>query len=143
MRKFWRGVHRYCGLGLACFLFVNALSGSIIAFEHELDVWLNPTLFHAPRGGVALDPDRLISAIEHQDPRLRVALLPLDARSGESIEVQVAPRHDLASGRTQLRFDLLLLYPVTGHILGNLHWGAVLFARVHLLPLLNQLIPTS
>src|SRR3546814_2358493 len=96
MRKFWRGVHRYCGLGLACFLFVNELSGSIIAFEHELDVWLNPTLFHAPRGGVALDPDRLISAIEHQDPRLRVALLPLDARPGESIEVQVAPRHDLA-----------------------------------------------
>ncbi|TAM10550.1 MAG: hypothetical protein EPN72_08740 [Nevskiaceae bacterium] len=139
MRRFWRNVHRCCGLGLACFLFVNALSGSVIAFEHELDVWLNPTLFRTPGRGAALEPDRLISVIERQDPRLRVALLPLDARPGESIEVQVERRHDLADGQTKLGFDRLFVDPATGHILGKRQWGEVRFDRVHLLPMMNRL----
>src|SRR3546814_18386679 len=58
---------------------------------------------------------------------------------GESIEVQVAPRHDLASGRTKLGFDRLFVDPVTVHILGKRQWGEVRFDRVHLLPMINRL----
>ena len=77
-RKVWVGIHRYVGLTLLVLLLVNAVTGSVLAFQHELDRWLNPGLFTAPQQDAALPPDALIARVEAADPRLRVTLLPLD-----------------------------------------------------------------
>ena len=46
-------LHRWFGLAVALFLFVSGLTGAVISWDHELDAWLNPQLFHAASGADA------------------------------------------------------------------------------------------
>src|SRR5690349_3306624 len=109
-RKAWVEVHRYLGLTMLLLLLVNAVTGSVLAFQHELDRWLNPQLFTPPRQGVALPPDVLIARVEAANPRLRVALLPLDTRPGDAVELTVAARRPPAEGASaSLAFNRLFV----------------------------------
>lgn len=49
-------LHRYLGLATALFLALAGLTGSLLAFQHEIDEWLNPTFYHAPAQGPLLSP---------------------------------------------------------------------------------------
>ncbi|TKB72386.1 MAG: hypothetical protein E8D46_14345 [Nitrospira sp.] len=40
-RRFWVLIHRYAGLFMAFFLIVAGFTGSILAFDGELNGWLN------------------------------------------------------------------------------------------------------
>lgn len=139
-RKAWAGVHRYVGLTLLVLLLVNAVTGSVLAFQHELDRWLNPALFTASRQGAALPPDALIARVEAADPRLRVTLLPLDTRPGDAIELRVAARpHAAAGAQPPLDFDRLFVDRATGTVLGQRKWGAFRMDRPHFMGWMNQL----
>ena len=139
-RKAWAGVHRYVGLTLLVLLLVNAVTGSVLAFQHELDRWLNPGLFTASRQGAALPPDALIARVEAADPRLRVTLLPLDTRPGDAIELRVAARpHAVAGAQPPLDFDRLFVDRATGTVLGQRKWGAFRMDRPHFMGWMNQL----
>lgn len=144
-RKAWVWVHRYLGLTMLVLLLVNALTGSLLAFQHELDRWLNPRLFIPAQQGAALaadalDPDALIARVEASDPRLRIALLPLDTRPGDAVELRVAPRpHPITGARTPLGFDRLFVDPATGAVLGQRQWGAFQMDRPHAVGWMNQL----
>ena len=51
MRKAFLTVHLWAGLIAAVFLFLVGISGAIIAFENELDRFLNSGLYYVqPRG---------------------------------------------------------------------------------------------
>jgi uncharacterized iron-regulated membrane protein len=139
-RKVWVAVHRYCGLFAMGLLLVNALTGSVIAFEHEIDAWLNPTLRRLDHDRAPLAPDMLIAHVEQADPRIRVSFFPLDARPAEAYELRVAPRIDPLTGKPwPLDFDRLFIDPATGEVLGRRQWGALKFDRVHLMTFLNVL----
>lgn len=139
-RKAWVEVHRYLGLTMLLLLLVNAVTGSVLAFQHELDRWLNPQLFTPPRQGVALPPDVLIARVEAADPRLRVALLPLDTRPGDAVELTVAARRPPAEGASpSLAFNRLFVDPATGAVLGQRQWGAWRMDLPHLMGWMNQL----
>lgn len=134
MRKWLRVLHRWLGLVVLGFLILAGATGSLLAFEHELDQRLNPRLLLASWQGSALQADVLISRIEAQDARLRVSLLPLDTQPGHAAEVQVQ-----GSSTTQpLGFDRLFVNPSTGEILGHRTWGAWQLDAVHLMPLVNR-----
>ena len=51
MRAFLVLLHRYIGLATALFLLMAGLTGSILAFNHELDEWLNPEFYTASSEG--------------------------------------------------------------------------------------------
>lgn len=139
-RKFWVTVHRYCGLLAMGLLLVTALTGSVIAFEHEIDAWLNPTLLRTGHDRPPLPPDTLIARVEQADPRLRVSLFPLDARPGQAYELRVAPRTNPLTGDPwPLDFDRLFIDPATGEVLGRRQWGALKVDRLHLMTFLNVL----
>lgn len=139
-RKLWVAVHRYCGLLLVALLLVSALTGSLLAFEHEIDAWLNPTLLRTSAGRPALPPDTLIDLVERRDPRLRVSQFPLDAKPGESYELRVAPRANPLTGKPwALDFDRLFVDPASGAGLGERRWGALRFDRIHLMSFVNVL----
>ncbi len=139
MRHVVRRLHRWCGLLLAVLLLLSGLTGSLLAFEHELDDWINPALFEAQETGTPLDADQLIARIEASDPRLRVSLLLLDQRLGHSVQAQVAARPGTGDASEPLSYNRVFIDPVTGQILGKRLWGAWVFDRVHALPLVNRL----
>src|SRR5262245_1202706 len=63
--------HRYIGLFMTVFLVVAGLTGSLLAFYHELDELLSPGLYQVqpPAAGVRpLDPFELREALQRQLP---------------------------------------------------------------------------
>lgn len=135
-------LHRVLGLGLAAFLCIAGLTGAVIGWNHELDVWLNPELFErrAQLDAPALHPLELADRLERADPRLYVSYLPLALEPGRSAGLFVQPRIDPATQRPyELDFDEVALDPADGTILGRRMWGRFGFDRAHLMPFLYRL----
>ena len=65
-------LHRYIGLASALFLLMAGLTGSVLAFQHELDEWLNPTFYNTASQGQVLEPGALVDQLQAQHPRLQV-----------------------------------------------------------------------
>jgi uncharacterized iron-regulated membrane protein len=141
MRWFWVLVHRYAGLSMAFFLVVAGLTGSVLAFYHELERWLNPELFTVPvRATPSLDPLSLRERAEALVPQARVDSVPLERLPDEAFIAWVAPRTDPAIGIPYpLRHDQLFIDPYSGDKLGSRRWGEVSLARENLLPFLYTL----
>ncbi|SFK82798.1 PepSY-associated TM helix domain-containing protein [Methylocapsa palsarum] len=92
-RQFWVLMHRYSGLTMTLFLVITGLTGSVLAFKDELDLWLNPDLLTvAKHDAPMLDPLVLRGKAEAQDPRMRVDSAPLYVEPGRSFEAGLAPR---------------------------------------------------
>ena len=53
IRRYFIWQHRWTGLLMASFLFVVGLTGSLLAFNSELERLISPQLFATPRPGVA------------------------------------------------------------------------------------------
>jgi uncharacterized iron-regulated membrane protein len=132
--------HRWFGLLAATFLFVAGLTGTVIAWDEEIDAWLNPRLFVAPSATAPLPATELARRIEASDPRARVTYLPLSLEPGRSFVAYVQPRTDPATGQPfALDHDQVMADPATGDILGRREFGAVSLRREHLVPFLYEL----
>jgi uncharacterized iron-regulated membrane protein len=139
-RRSWLLLHRYAGLGMALFLIVAGLTGSVIAFQHELDAWLNPELFRTANRGNPLPASKLIAHVEETDVRVQVTYTPLDPHAGESVALWVAPRSGIAPNQTlSLNYDQVFVDPITGAILGRRLWGEFRLDRQHIVPFLYRL----
>jgi uncharacterized iron-regulated membrane protein len=67
-------LHRWFGLLASVWLLGICLSGAVIAFDDELDAWLNPDLFQASAQGSV--PDAIAAAqARHPDRTIRFVLL--------------------------------------------------------------------
>ncbi len=92
-RHFWVLIHRYAGLAMTLFLIIVALTGSVLAFKDELDVWLNPDLLRVTiRDAPMLDPLVLREKAEAGVPGMRVDVVNLHIEPGHSFEVWLTPR---------------------------------------------------
>lgn len=135
-------LHRWFGLFVAGFLFVAGLTGAVIAWDHELDEWVNPQLFKARSGVVEqpIAPLELARRAEAADPRLRISFVPLALEPGHTAMLGVAARVDPATGRPHtLGFNQLALDPATGEAQGQRQWGRISLSRENLLPFLYKL----
>lgn len=135
-------LHRWCGLFTAGFLFIAGLTGAVIAWDHELDEWVNPKLFRAASGATdfPLPPLELARRAEAADPRLRISFLPLTLESGHTAMLGVAARIDPATGAPYiLGFNQLAMDPATGQAQGRRQWGRISLSRENLLPFLYKL----
>ncbi len=140
MRSIWVKLHRWLGLFMALFLFISGLTGALIAWDHELDEWLNPQLFHAqPSSQPPLQPLELADRLEAGDARLRVSYLPLHLEEGHNLGVVVEPRRDAQGQLPSLDFDQVALDPSNGEVVGSRLWGEISLARENLMPFLYKL----
>ena len=140
-RPFWVRVHRWAGLATALFLCVAGLTGSILAFKEDLDVWLNPQLFLAPAEGRALlDPFVLRDTVRAQLPWAGIEQVPLRREADRAVVFRLTPRQDAATGRMlPLPATHAFADPYSGKVLGWRNEGAVSLARENLLPFIYRL----
>ncbi|WP_442783870.1 PepSY-associated TM helix domain-containing protein [Collimonas fungivorans] len=144
-RPFMVILHRWFGLAAAVFLFIAGATGAVISWDHELDAWLNPQLFHAhsadqPLSGKALPGLELANRVEAQDPRLRVTYVMTESEPGHTSSMMVEGRIDPASGKPyDLSFNQVAVDPVSAEIQGKRMWGAISLSRENLLPFLYKL----
>jgi uncharacterized iron-regulated membrane protein len=140
MRPIFVRLHRWLGVATALFLFVSGLTGAVIAWDHEIDAWLNPSFFYATSDAPALAPLELAKRVESADPRVQVTYLPLGVEPGHAVQMMVMPRENPA---TKAPFDVdynqIAVDPATGAVQAKRMWGAVSLARIDLMPFLYKL----
>lgn len=139
IRLFSVWLHRWIGLLMAGFLVIVALTGSLLAFNSELERLISPQLYAAPRPGVApLDLGALAERAEALAPEAYVTGLYV-AEPGQ-VKVSVRPRKDPATGRPYvLGFDQLFLDPWTGDELGRRTRGDISQGWLNLMPFILKL----
>ncbi|WP_250468460.1 PepSY-associated TM helix domain-containing protein [Caballeronia sp. GAFFF2] len=140
MRPVLVRLHRWLGVATALFLFVSGLTGAVIAWDHEIDAWLNPALFYARTEGAALPALELAHKVEAADPRVQVTYLQLGAEPGHTLQMLVTPRTNPATGAPfDVDYSQVAVDPATGVIQGKRLWGTVSLARIDLMPFLYKL----
>jgi uncharacterized iron-regulated membrane protein len=135
MRQLWLRLHRYLGLTAAAFLLLAGLTGSIIAFQQELDAGLNPGLFQSPARGAVLSTADLLERLQRDLPQYRIVSLPLMREAGTAVRITVRPSDE----KQGTDADELFVDPVDGKLLGSRIWGACCFERQHLIPFIYVL----
>lgn len=142
MRKVLVLLHRWFGLGIALFLLQAGITGALIAWDHEIDAFLNPELYvsAAPSDAELLSPLRLAELVEARDPRLEVTYLPLAVEPGHTVLMGVAAKRDPATGKPYvLGFDQVAVNPATGDIQDRREWGEISLSPKQLMPFLYRL----
>jgi uncharacterized iron-regulated membrane protein len=120
MRRLLVWLHRWVGLAMTPFLVIVALTGSVIAFQEELDHWLNADLFTVPiRDAPTLDVARLRDKAQALEPRADPDVFMLPQAPDEAFLVILSPKTDPVTGKPfDLSFNQLFLDPYTGEKLG-------------------------
>lgn len=140
MRAWLVVAHRWFGLSCALFLTVAGLTGAVIAWDHELDAWLNPAFYRTGGTAAPLQATELAARLERAEPALQVRYLPLAVAPGETLSVFVEPRPDPATGAlAELGYSQVALDPASGEVLARREWGRAALDREHLLPFLYKL----
>lgn len=145
MRRALVVIHRWLGLFTAVFLIVAGASGTLIAWDHELDEWLNPELFELPPedaepSAPLLSGLDLARGVEARDPTLRVRATDLTPEPGHALLMFVEPRVDPRSGRPyELTFNQIAVNPRTGAVQGRRHWGSAELTRQNFMPFMLRL----
>ncbi len=139
MRSLLLLLHRYVGLAIALFLALAGLTGSVLAFHHELDEWLNPGFYQTPGQGEPLGPGELVERIEQRYPRMQVWYMELPDEPQHSALLALVPRNDPGTGQPYAEKPVVrYLDPVTAAEVGSRHWGECCFAREKLVPFLLE-----
>lgn len=125
---------------MAVFLVPIALTGSIVAFDSELDRLLNPSLMTVPvRDAPMLDAVALRERAAAMEPRAKFEFFYLKIPPGRSFLIAAWPKVNPETGKPyEMEYDQLFLDPYTGEKLGtrksanalipfifNLHYGMV------------------
>jgi uncharacterized iron-regulated membrane protein len=146
MRKTISLIHRYVGLVLTLFLIVVGLTGSVLAFLHPLDRWLNDDLMlaspaSAAPGTTPLDPVALRErAAALVDPRGFVPVVILNREPDENAAFYVQARIDPKTGKEfMLPYNELYIDPVRGTLVGTRLNGEVGVGRRAILGFLYRL----
>lgn len=141
MRTFLGRLHRWAGLFIAVFLFLSGISGALIAWDRDLDAWLNPHLFRADSEALAAQSIlELANRFEAEEPRARIKNLPLATLPGESLAFTVTPRWDAANGGIhRLPFNQVSLNPASGDVQGTRKWGELSLSREAVMPFFYKL----
>lgn len=118
MRAFFLWIHKWLGLLSTIFLVIAALTGSILAFQHELDRWLNPHFFTLESGKSEkrLSVGEWMERVEERFPGISVGFfrLPRDEASPIIAGARFSPQSEEAKqGYNQLFID-----PRDGAVLG-------------------------
>lgn len=139
MRAFLVLLHRYIGLATAVFLLLAGVTGSILAFNHELDEWLNPKFYAASAVGERLPPGELVDAVQSTHPKLQVWYMEYPNETGHTALLAMVPRNDPGTGQPFAeRNQVFYLDPVNAEQKGQRYWGECCFQRENFVPFILE-----
>lgn len=102
---------------MAVFLVPAALTGSLLVWRHEIDVWLNPQLHRvAWRGADPLSEGHLVAALRQQYPQLRV--VGIEPPPGADRSAMLAVIHWPRPADDSHWTNEVFVDPTTGIVLG-------------------------
>jgi uncharacterized iron-regulated membrane protein len=138
MRPLLVVVHRYVGLVMAGFLLVAGLTGSLLAWNDELEALISPGLFRVPAepGAQALDPLVLRAMVAARYPQARITYAKLRQVPGHTAKFLLFTP---VGARTPLPNDQVFVHPATGEILGERRWGDLSQGTKNLMPFVYRL----
>ncbi len=136
-------LHRWVGLSMAGFLLMAGVTGSLLAWNDELDAFIRPDLFLAtpptPEAKM-LDPFILRGLVQDAYPTSLAAVVPFQREAGHSSIFRIYPRHDPATGKAGASVaDQVFVNPYTGAILGDRKWGDLTQGTKNLMPFIYRL----
>ncbi|MGJ0503613.1 MAG: PepSY-associated TM helix domain-containing protein [Methylocystis sp.] len=115
-RVFFVWLHRWAGLAMAGFLILVGVTGSLLAFWLEINQWLTPELYPAPRAAIELDAATLARRAETMVPQARATTVYMGYPGSVSIGMESR------DGAPPLDFQYIHLDPIDGRELGRLTW---------------------
>jgi len=115
-------IHLYLGLLAAIFLVILGVTGSIMAFEGDIDHWLHRGRWYVAAGPRALPEGELIDKVERQVAPARVGAVQLSPQRNLAQLMQLSDR----SAITVNPYDGSILSRITGptrtqRMLGSIH----------------------
>lgn len=132
-------LHRYVGLVLALFLLIAGVSGTLLAWNDELEVLAAPELMlaPAPAGAQPLDPLLLRQQVLDRFPGLELPYAALHIEPGRSLMYSIKRRPPAPDGA--VRDDQAFINPYTGELLGTRKWGDLSQGRKNWMPFIYRL----
>jgi len=128
-------LHRYVGLALALFLIVLGLTGSLLAFNRDLERLISPQLFVDPLpSSKMLGLADLAERAQALVPEARVVYLYVEP---DQVTVTVLPRAGPSNGAPAI--TTLFLDPATGRELGRRQDGDLSEGLINLMPFIYRL----
>jgi uncharacterized iron-regulated membrane protein len=139
VRRLFVWLHRWTGLTTAAFLVVTALTGSLLAFNSELERLISPQLYGTSRPSVV--PLDLATLAERAELLVHEAAVShIGYAEPDQVLVTVRPRNDPSTGAPySLGFDQLFLDPWTGEELGRRMRGDISQGLINLMPFIYKL----
>ncbi|HSC88361.1 MAG TPA: PepSY-associated TM helix domain-containing protein, partial [Polyangiaceae bacterium] len=128
-------LHRYVGLTLVVFLVTAGLTGTVLAFNDELDAWISPELFEVPaaeRYLPNLPPFEVAARVQASlPPGQHYRNVDFAPEDGRSIQAWV----EEAPGDWRQWF----VSPKSGQVLGKRKWGELSEGKHNLIPFVYRL----
>lgn len=135
LRRFAILWHRYVGLAISGVILVAGVTGVPLAFEEELDAWLNPELFEAhpeTPGRAMLSPFEVRRRALPQLPEgMKLRSVRFAVEPGHAAKVFAKDENGL--------YRQWFLDPYTGEVLGSRSWGDISEGMKNLMPFIYRL----
>ena len=112
-RHFWVLIHRYAGLYMAFFLLVAGLTGSIMAFEIQIQNWLNPPVTVVSQAVARQEALTLRDYAQALVPQGRTDKVAFAGKPDEAYTVLMVIPSEASTGKPEEIFQLSL-NPYTG-----------------------------
>lgn len=139
MRAYWVWLHRWAGLAMAMFLVVVGLTGSLLAFNAELERVFAPQLFAEPRPSEGiLDLATLAMRAEAVAPQGRVTGVTLTEPNQGTVSFE-ARENPVTRQLYDLGFTEFFIDPWTGEELGRRKRGDLSQGAINLMPFIYDL----
>ena len=100
MRKLIFNLHLYTALVAGLFIVILGVTGSIMAFEPELDVLFNPSLFKVQPGPTPLPVADIIGTLKAAYPHQKIGILELPSAPDRSYSASIRKTQVFINGYT-------------------------------------------
>ena len=141
MRKAIVFLHRWVGLAVLLFIAITAITGTIIAFDKEIDHTLNDDLFYVQPAGQRLGMDELVKRAEAVYAGKRVTFVRSPEEANKAYEFYLrtpnaAGAEEASMFKATSKYHTVYMNPYTGLVLGSRVNGEFGLDKRHIIPFL-------